>query len=417
MTTRAIVMDVSRLFARAGSAAPTGIDRVEWAYANHLLADHTGPVAFRRRRAGRLWPVSRARVLALVRRLEGRWIQGGGSLEALARRLDWPALAAVVRPDLGRGLPITPERPKARTLGTSPILLNVSHQTLDRPRILAAAKRRLGGPLAVLIHDLIPLEVPEYCRKGEAVRHHRRLRTVEHLADLVLVNSAATANRLRAAAPGLEDRGVPISVAWLWCEGVFRTAPNLSPPGRPYFLCTGTIEGRKNHTLLLSLWRRLSEELGEACPRLVLAGKRGWENDTAFALLERCPSLRGTVVEAGPVDDHTLAILMAHARALLMPSHAEGFGLPVLEALATGTPVIASDLPALREVGQGIPDYLDPLDGQAWRMAILRHAGPQDRGARPNARPQVHIPTRQDHLGQVFRRLETLQPIAPSAMC
>jgi glycosyltransferase involved in cell wall biosynthesis len=64
-----------------------------------------------------------------------------------------------------------------------------------------------------------------------------------------------------------------------------------------------------------------------------------------------------------------------------MPSFAEGYGMPVAEALSVGTPVICSDIAALREVGGLVPDYLDPLDGPGWRAAILDHAtlGPRYR--------------------------------------
>ena len=78
----------------------------------------------------------------------------------------------------------------------------------------------------------------------------------------------------------------------------------------------------------------------------------------------------------------TDADMLAHvagARALLMPTFAEGYGLPVVEALALGAPVICSDLPVLRDVGGEAPEYLDPLDGPAWSRAILDYAAPESR--------------------------------------
>jgi glycosyltransferase involved in cell wall biosynthesis len=93
-------------------------------------------------------------------------------------------------------------------------------------------------------------------------------------------------------------------------------------------------------------------------------------------ILERGSAISGIVEERRGVSDEDLAALLKHARALLLPSFAEGFGLPVAEALAAGTPVICSDLPALREVGGGVPEYLDPLDGLGWRQAILDYAQP-----------------------------------------
>jgi glycosyltransferase involved in cell wall biosynthesis len=78
----------------------------------------------------------------------------------------------------------------------------------------------------------------------------------------------------------------------------------------------------------------------------------------------------------GPLPEARAAALLAGARALLFPSFAEGYGLPLAEALALGVPAVCSALPALREVGGAVPDYLDPLDGAAWRRAVLDHARP-----------------------------------------
>jgi glycosyltransferase involved in cell wall biosynthesis len=188
--------------------------------------------------------------------------------------------------------------------------------------------------------------------------------------------------------------------------GLAGAAPEVQD--RPYFLCLGTIEPRKNHLLLLHVWRSLA---GDAdAPRLILVGRRGWENENVVDMLERSDAIRGLVVEAGRVGDARLAGLVAGARAVLMPSFAEGFGLPVAEALAAGTPVIASDLPALRETGGGVPDYLDPLDGPGWRAALLDYA----RSASPRRAAQLERlaswtpPRWDDHFARVLPFLDAL---------
>src|SRR3546814_13103818 len=80
-------------------------------------------------------------------------------------------------------------------------------------------------------------------------------------------------------------------------------------------------------------------------------------------MLERAEILRGHVIEAGSVPDNEMNALVAGARAMLMPSFEEGYGMPVIETLSAGVPVICSDIVAHREVGGDAPDYLDPLDG------------------------------------------------------
>ena len=93
-------------------------------------------------------------------------------------------------------------------------------------------------------------------------------------------------------------------------------------------------------------------------------------------MIERSPSCRRLVVEHSALPDVATAKLLAGARALLMPSFAEGYGLPVAEALNLGTPALCSDLPALRAVGKDVPEYLDPLDGVGWLRAIEDYARP-----------------------------------------
>ena len=147
-------------------------------------------------------------------------------------------------------------------------------------------------------------------------------------------------------------------------------------PERPYFVCIGTIEARKNHLLLLNIWRQLAGALGDAAPALVLIGQRGWETESAVDMLERCPALRGLVFEHGNLPDAQVNRLVRGARALVLPSFAEGFGFPLIEALAQGIPVICSDLAPLRENGREVPEYLNPLDGVGWASAIIDYALP-----------------------------------------
>jgi glycosyltransferase involved in cell wall biosynthesis len=138
----------------------------------------------------------------------------------------------------------------------------------------------------------------------------------------------------------------------------------------PYFVAVGTIEPRKNHWLLLQLWRRLIERLGKSAPKLVVIGQRGWECENVVDLLERCGTLRGHVREISDCSDTQLSTYLYHARALLFPSFAEGYGLPLMEALSLGVPAIASRLPVFREIAGDIPEYLDPLDGMGWMAAV-----------------------------------------------
>jgi glycosyltransferase involved in cell wall biosynthesis len=153
-------------------------------------------------------------------------------------------------------------------------------------------------------------------------------------------------------------------------QAVLASPPPVAADPHPYFVCLGTIEARKNHLLLLTLWRRLVEERGADAPHLVLIGKRGWENEQVIDMLERCPSLQGVVHEHNALPDEEVVRFLKGARALLFPSFAEGYGLPLSEALSLGVPAICSDIAVFREIGGGIPVLLDPLDGIAWLETI-----------------------------------------------
>ena len=259
-----------------------------------------------------------------------------------------------------------------------------------------------------LVHDLIPISHPEFCRPGESKRHRQRMRTVLDSAAGVIANSAATRDALLDFARRERRPEPPCEVAWLASPDEVDAAP-VPPANRPTFVMIGTIEGRKNHLLLLHLWERLVKELGPATPKLVLIGQRGWEADEVFALLDRSPRLKGYVRELGRCDDATMLGWLDQARALLMPSFIEGFGIPVIEALQRGVPVIASDLPVFREIAGDIPLYLDPIDGQGWEAAIRAYCGDApDRARQLAAMPSFRTPTWDDHFAKVDGWLATL---------
>ena len=264
----------------------------------------------------------------------------------------------------------------------APIFLVVSHHHLSRAYTIRRLRRSFRARCVCFLHDLLPLQYPEYFPPGTELRYRRVCAVIGRFCDSVVANSRTTAASLRqllSAAPGEAASAVRIHVA---PPGVAELLPPRAPVSAqhglssvPYFIVLGTIEPRKNHLLLLNLWTRLATTL-EAPPRLLVIGARGWENEQIVDMLERSLRLRGLVEEHNRLDDAAVRALLGAARALLAPSFAEGFGLPLAEALAAGVPVICSDIPVFREVGGGVPDYLDPLDVSAWRDAIVDYCDP-----------------------------------------
>jgi glycosyltransferase involved in cell wall biosynthesis len=121
----------------------------------------------------------------------------------------------------------------------------------------------------------------------------------------------------------------------------------------------------------------LIDRSGINAPRLLIIGQRGWEAEPVFNVLDHSEELRGHVIELNHCSDEDLAKHLASAQALVFPSLAEGYGLPLVEALGMGVPVIASDLPVFREIAGAIPTYLNPLNEAAWEEAIIDYANPE----------------------------------------
>jgi glycosyltransferase involved in cell wall biosynthesis len=292
-------------------------------------------------------------------------------------------------------------RASMRSLLSSPrpdtIYLNVGHTGLNEaslPRWIARHRIRA----VYLIHDLIPLTHPQFCRNGEAEKHKLRMSNVLASASGVIGNSRATLDDLADFAKGLGKAMPPSVFAWLGAED-FPTNPQPKGQGKPHFVVVGTIEGRKNHQLLLDVWRDIVAEWGEEAPLLVILGQRGWQAEDVFRQLDVPGALKGHVLELRACSDDDLARWIAGAQALLMPSFAEGFGLPVVEALQLGTPVIATDLPVYREIAGDFPIYLDPTDKAAWKAAVESDVD----GRQAERVLNFRAPTWQGH----FRTVET----------
>lgn len=347
-----IAIDVTRLLSRGlDGRLPTGVDRVSLEYVRHFGCQAKALVRF--------------------------WHQWISLSDADSRRVfdallsPGPDFAKVIRWSVARGYWLD------WSIRKQSVLLNLGHSGLDEPDYAAQLRRRQMLPIFFL-HDLIPLSHPEYCRAGEAEKHRLRLLTMLREGKGLIVNSADTREALERFANQQDVRVPPTVVASLAPAHLTPTVTDR-PLSKPYFVMLGTIEPRKNHLLLLNIWRQMMDELGETAPRLVIIGQRGWECEQIVDLLERCEVLKSHVIEINNCSDTELVKWLLHAQALLFPSFAEGYGMPVVEALMLGVPVLASRLNVFREVAGDIPDYFSPLDGLGWQQAILEYAQPQSR--------------------------------------
>ncbi|MGU7771039.1 glycosyltransferase family 4 protein [Burkholderia sp. MR1-5-21] len=379
-----VFLDVSRLLSRlAKGQLPTGVDRVGLAYAERYHADARAVLSD----------------FGFPKILSER-----NSRRIFSLLLESPAPSkARIRAQSVCGL-LTP----AGGTFDKTVLLHTSHNGMERPRYYQAMRRR-GIRSVFMIHDLIPITHAEYCRPGVGVAHRARIHTALRHADGLIMNSQDTLDALTEEAHRA-DLSLPPTVVARLAPGIGSRSSAPSPLNHPYFVMLGTIEPRKNHWFMLHVWRRLVELHGAAAPKLVVIGRRGWECENVIDMLDRCSSLRGVVIEEADCSDDRLHVWLQHARALLFPSFVEGYGMPLVEALALRVPVLASDLGVFHEIATDFPDYLDPLDGPGWlaRIEAYSRADCNERDAQLARIEGFREPTWAEHFDHVDRFLETL---------
>ena len=220
-----------------------------------------------------------------------------------------------------------------------------------------------AGVRATTIHDLVPLHHPEWCTSRTVSMHGRKLANAAETCDVVFVNSAFTGHDVERTLSLPSER---IHVAHPGVRAAFRVDGEAADLGAPYVLTVATLEPRKNLATLLEAHELLAGEL-----QLAVVGAEGWGDQPA---LDR-PGVR----RLGFVSDEELARLYRGAAATVYPSRFEGFGIPVVEAMACGSPVVASAHPSLDEASGEAALRADPDDPAAIAAAIERAVADRER--------------------------------------
>jgi glycosyltransferase involved in cell wall biosynthesis len=212
------------------------------------------------------------------------------------------------------------------------------------------------GVRATTIHDLVPLHHPEWTTSRTRSMHGRKYRNTAATCDVVFVNSAYTGRDVTTTLGVPADR---IRVAHPAPKDVYRADGPAADLGTPYVLTVATLEPRKNLQVLVDAHRLLGDGL-----QLVVVGGEGWGEQP---LLDS-PGIR----RLGFVSDEELAHLYRGAAVVAYPSRFEGFGIPVLEAMACGAPVVVSAHASLDEASGDAAVRADPEDPAAFVAGIER---------------------------------------------
>jgi len=395
MIAPSVAYDITRLATRVMNRTPNGIDRIDIAFAQHFVG------SFSEDHAGLMMTLLGPRVITsegsrdIVDGISKNWrededpyqggvydrivnsITGDSSNSYTVERISHGRkgrVAAVLRWIGQHGFPIG--RCPAKVLPQGAIYLNVSQFPLWVASYFHWMKRRPDVKPVFFIHDMLPIEMPEYFRHAEYERHGNRLRNLATFGAGAIVTTHVVRAALEHHLSLLGRSDMPILVAPIPASPIFSRLETLDArlSKHPYFIICGTIEPRKNHLMLLHVWREIVLRYGAAAPKLIIVGTRGWENENVVDLLERCKPLREQIIEISGLSTPCFKRLLAGARALLMPSFGEGYGLPFVEAQAANVPVIASDIPVFRETGGDRVTFISPIDGEKWLETIRSFA-------------------------------------------
>jgi alpha-1,2-rhamnosyltransferase len=286
-------------------------------------------------------------------------------------------------------------------------------------RELAAARRR-GVVVGLVLHDLIPIRFPDLVAEDTHRLFSQWWSKVRSTADFVIGVSRSVVDdlesidrsrsaRLRAGSfrngAGLEGIVAGGKVRDE-IEAVFGNASL-----RNAYLMVGVVARRKNHALALDAFERLWAAGSEA--KLVIAGKYGWDCPAVAERIRQHPQLRTRLFWFEEIGDHELDYCYCHAAGLITASYAEGFNLPIVEALSRGCPVLASDLAVHREVGGAFAAFFPADDAGALASLISRH---QDEGTLPGVKSPVDFrwPNWTESCRELLERVLELAPDAPA---
>lgn len=219
----------------------------------------------------------------------------------------------------------------------------------------------VGGSAYALIHDILPLQQPELFHEHVSISVRRWLSLMaQECAGLICTSRTAADGIIEYlnAQSDIEVRpGLRIGWSHLGSDPLVEVCGVKAPRSMlsslqdksNLYLVVGTIEPRKGHEIVLDAFDKIWQEDVDAT--LVFVGKRGWNIDALISRMDAHPEAGRRFFEVGFVDDNILRGLYKTARSAIVPSIAEGFGLPIFEAAHLGTPLILSDLPVFRELG------------------------------------------------------------------
>ncbi|MBR1738442.1 MAG: glycosyltransferase, partial [Firmicutes bacterium] len=254
---------------------------------------------------------------------------------------------------------------------------SVWNARLKRSYLYPMLKDR-GVRIVTQVYDVIPVTHPQFSHYNTRYNFMNYLAAVLEFSDMVIVNAKATLDKINELARdmGIEEKKgivVPLGADFKKKgnsgEEVDEEVAKKAAMGK-YILMVGTIEPRKNHKLVLDAFDKKLKDTGI---NVIFAGRSGWNIDKLMERIENHPEYNKRIFHIEGANDVTIDHLYKNAFAVAFPTFNEGFGLPVIESIQRGTPVIASDIAVLREVGGEFCDYFKLDDADAFIEAVEKN--------------------------------------------
>lgn len=316
-----------------------------------------------------------AHMEACVEYLQMKGIWEKGEAADRARKLSFPG-------KLLRFVSANKSRPKPETFlpplySDKPAPVDVFHSPwLPVPPEYLADKKVTSF---ITVHDLIPILFPEFFTEGNIEQFKKNLECITP-ETWVICNSHSTRHDLLQYHPSLDPEK---TVVTHWAASpIFHPVPDKEKinqlkrkhhlPDRDYILSLATIEPRKNIGTLLRVFKRLIDDKRLGDTNLVLVGTKGWKYQEIMNFLASSKELSSRVFFTGYIDDEDLSGIYSGATAFVYPSYYEGFGLPLLEAMQCGVPVISSNTSSMPEVVEDAGILLPPDDEEGIAASIMK---------------------------------------------
>ena len=313
--------------------------------------------------------------------------------------------------------------------------------------VLLPELKRAGLRLAVFVHDIIPITEPHFCHSTTVFNFMSYIGAYLQYADLIITSTKSAMAEVNKLSDSLGLPRIAGFVSGLGAdftdEQSIRIPRNVrAATTNKYILCVGTIEPRKNHAYILDACEKSLFAKGF---NLVFAGRLGWNMDAFQERILACSYLNKQLFWLQGMDDRMIDYLYRHAFIVAFPTYNEGYGLPIVEALHRGTPVVTTDLPVLKEVGGDYCEYIDLNSKQSvidvitfydenpekylnwkekirsftpmtWKecsermMDALNTLTPKERSAKKRVRQMVLLSARPDDLAKTLPFIDAFMP-------